>query len=477
MSTRLRSALSRPELLVLTGLAVITRFWDLFDPRVVVWDEVHFETFAGAYFTGSYYVDVHPPLGKLLLAGAARLLGVPGALLAAHGPAPMLRILPALAGALIIPVVYTTLRELGTGRRVATLGAVLLLLDNALLVESRFILIDSMLILFGLAAIAFYVAARNRLGVRRWACLIVSATFAGMAGSVKWTGLSALGLVLLAWSVDSWKRRRMLSTILREGLALIVLPLAIYVGSFALHFALLKRTGPGDRWMTPQFQATLVGNPVYRPEARASFVPAFLHLNRVMRDINIGWATDSNPGASPWYTWPIAKHSIGFWATATESADSQRWIVLFGNPVVWWGALLGMAIAAGVAVWRRAEMQPLGAALAFLAVGYAMNLIPFAFIRRPMYLYHYFNALIFCVMIAAIGIGAVAGWLNDADVPPWKFPRRASRALYAGFIGLAAATFLYFAPMSYGRPLTASGVLHRRWLLERHFAQRGQPSR
>src|ERR1022692_4082525 len=106
MRADLRSTFTRPELVVLTALALITRCWGLFDPRAVVWDEIHFERFAGAYFTGAYYGAVPPPLGKLLLAGAARLLGISGAALAAHAPAPELRVLPALAGALIIPVVY-----------------------------------------------------------------------------------------------------------------------------------------------------------------------------------------------------------------------------------------------------------------------------------------------------------------------------------------------------------------------------------
>ena len=142
------NALSRswrhPELSILTALALLTRCWGLFHPRAVVWDEVHFERFAGSYFSGRYYVDVHPPAAKLLLAGAARLLGVSGAALAANEPTPSLRLLPAIAGVLIIPVVYLILCELTASRRVATLGAALLLMDNALLVESRLILTDSM---------------------------------------------------------------------------------------------------------------------------------------------------------------------------------------------------------------------------------------------------------------------------------------------------------------------------------------------
>ncbi len=473
MRADLRSTLTRPEFLLITALAFVTRFWGLLDPRAVVWDEIHFQRFAGAYFTGAYYVDVHPPLGKLLLAGAARLLGVSGAALAALAPAPELRVLPALAGALVIPVVYLLLRELGTGRRVATLAAALLLADNALLVESRFILVDSMLILFGMTAVLLYLMARNGSGASRWMLLTAAAATGGAAASTKWTGLSALGLILLAWSAEALMQRRDWRALLREAAVLAFVPAAIYVASFAVHFALLNRTGPGDLWMSARFQASLAGNPLHAAGGRESFVRSMVDLNRTMTNINIGWASDTNAAASPWFTWPIAKHSVAFWSLIEPGAGTQRWIVMFANPIVWWGTLLGIVVIVAAAIARRAQLARHRTLLLFLAAGYALNFIPFAFIRRPMFLYHYFFALIFSVMLAAAGIGALAGWTDTDGEDGWRFSSRRSCAIYTAVIGLAAMSFLYFAPMSYGRPLSAASVLHRRWLLERHRGQLG----
>jgi dolichyl-phosphate-mannose-protein mannosyltransferase len=479
MQPPLRSAIKHPELALLTALALLTRLWGLFSPRVVVWDEVHFQRYAGAYFSGRYYVDVHPPLGKLLFAGAAKLLGISGAALAANEPTPSLRLLPALAGALIIPVAWLLLREIGASRRVATMAAALLLLDNALLAESRFIFMDGMLIFFTIAAVALYAAARRRSGAAHWRWLVAAAVAAGAAMSTKWTGLSALGLILLAWAVEAFMRRRQRWPWMREALVLVLVPVAIYMGSFAVHFALLRHSGPGDDWMSPEFQATLQGNPSYEKSATAPFLKAFADLNHTMGAINARWATATHEGASRWYTWPIAKHSIGFWSPTETGQNPERWIVLFANPIVWWGALVGMGamiLAATLRSSRKAgqasaaaRLTPYRTPLLFLAAGYLLNFIPFAFIRRPMFLYHYLVAMIFSVMLAALGVGALAGWTDDDEDRFWRFPSRRSAILYIGVVALAAGLGLYLAPMSYGWPLSPSAVVHRRWVLERHI--------
>ena len=55
--------------------AFLTRFWRLWAPNQVVFDELHFGSFASRYFTGEYFFDIHPPLGKMLIALAAWIGG------------------------------------------------------------------------------------------------------------------------------------------------------------------------------------------------------------------------------------------------------------------------------------------------------------------------------------------------------------------------------------------------------------------
>ncbi len=124
---------------------------------------MYFRETALRYLEGSYFFDLHPPLGKLLLAGWAKLLGV-SATAQSTDPVVALRVLPALAGTALVAVCYLLIRELTGSRRVATFGAALVVLDNAILVESRLILLDSMLLLFGVGALMLYLASRRHTG-------------------------------------------------------------------------------------------------------------------------------------------------------------------------------------------------------------------------------------------------------------------------------------------------------------------------
>jgi dolichyl-phosphate-mannose--protein O-mannosyl transferase len=48
-------------------------------------------------------------------------------------------------------------------------------------------------------------------------------------------------------------------------------------------------------------------------------------------------------------------------------------------------------------------------------------------------------------------------------------PSRRSAMTYWGVAGLTLASFLYFAPLSYGTPISDAAFDQRRWVLERHW--------
>ena len=71
MLHRAAPVITRAELFLvglLTLVALIVRFYHIERPSSVVFDEVHFGGFASKYLSRKFFMDVHPPLAKLLFA-------------------------------------------------------------------------------------------------------------------------------------------------------------------------------------------------------------------------------------------------------------------------------------------------------------------------------------------------------------------------------------------------------------------------
>ena len=65
-------------LVVLTYFAAATRYRGLEEPDHVCWDETHFGKHASWYIKNEFFFDVHPPLGKMLIAFVGEITGYNG---------------------------------------------------------------------------------------------------------------------------------------------------------------------------------------------------------------------------------------------------------------------------------------------------------------------------------------------------------------------------------------------------------------
>ncbi len=430
--------------LLLLGLA--THFAFFGTPNEVVFDEVHFGKFISWYEEGSYFFDIHPPLGKLIMVGAAEVFHVdPNFAYAEIGNKfpnrqyMVLRFLPSLAGALLPLAVFLFACELGLAPLAALGAGVFVALDNALTTQSRLILLDSFLLLFGFSGLWQYWKYRNTKRARH---VLFAGALAACAMSVKWTGAAFLALPVLVELVDAVRARGWPDHLKEKIAGFVLLPLAIYMSIFAVHFALLPNSGTGDAFMTPGFQKGLVGSSYEHDPAFTvpNFFEKFVQLNAEMYRANQR-LTATHPYGSAWYTWPLMQRPIYYWN------DDLARIYLIGNPLLWWGstvailALLGF-IASGELRRDRIALTLLGAWL--------LNLLPFVGISRVMFLYHYLAAYVFALLTLAYLISRLR-------------PRVARRTFVA--VGLVAlAMFLYFAPLTYGLPLSPRAYENRVWL-------------
>lgn len=450
-----------PYVLLLALAALLHLLW-FGQPRVVVFDEVYFPKFGMAYLSGEYFFDLHPPLGKLIYALAGSLGDVPAGFSFATIDLAFpdarflaLRVPPALAGTLLPLLLAGVAREFGLSPLAAFTVGALAALDNGLLTISRYALIDPFLLLFGFGALYCHLRGRGR----SWRWLLATGLLAGAAVSVKWTGFAFTGLIVLSEAVAGLRapRARLPRELALAGARIAsigALVAAVYVGCFAAHIALLDRDGPDARWLSPGFQATLAGNVHAKDPAlvRPGFPAKFVELHQKMWSGHLG-STTKHAYGSHWYDWPFMMRSVALWG---ETADTQRAGVYFlGNPAVWWTAgycllflLVNYPPRAFNWLLRRAGPRP-AALESALVLAYLANLLPFVLISRVMFAYHYLAAL--CVAIVGIG------YLLDR-CGPYR------RALAALLLALAAAAFVYFAPLSYGLSLPTEQYDARFWV-------------
>lgn len=449
-------------LYILLVLAFLTRFLFLYYPAQVVFDEVHFGKFVSAYFTHQYYFDIHPPLGKLMIASFASLFGFQGDFdfnLIGENYNPyylfILRFLPAFFSALFVVLIYWFSLILGFSKKAAFLAGFFVLFDNAILGQSKFILVDIFLLFFGFASLLFFFLARKMENKKNLIYYLISAVFAGLSFSVKWTGLSFLGLILAFLFLDFLNEIKIKKYLLKLSI-FILIPFLAYVLIFAIHFSQLKQSGPGSAFMSPAFN-----------NQSLSFVGKFLELNKAMYTYNKS-ITASHPDASRWFEWPFTKKPIWFWNKSSEQSKSD--IYLVGNPAVWWLALFSV-ISSLILIFFKKFRKKLSFLVYFLLFGYFLNLLPFVFVSRATFLYHYFSSLVFGIIIFALLCDKFIFCQEKIEEKPYKMKKLeaenklkikkefltfgSSKQFFAfSFLLLIVlSAFLIFSPLTYGFPV------------------------
>uniref|UniRef100_A0A452TPJ9 Dolichyl-phosphate-mannose--protein mannosyltransferase n=1 Tax=Ursus maritimus TaxID=29073 RepID=A0A452TPJ9_URSMA len=244
-----------------------------------LWDETHFGKMGSYYINRTFFFDVHPPLGKMLIGLAGYLSGYDGTFLFQkpgdkyeHHNYMGMRGFCAFLGSLLVPFAYLIVLELSKSLPAALLTAALLTFDTGCLTLSQYILLDPILMFFIMAAMLSmvkYNSCANRPFSAPW-WFWLSLTGINLAGAL---GVKFVGLFIIlqvGWNTisDLWHLLGDLSlSVVTVGkhltariLCLIVLPLTLYTATYAVHFRVLNKSGPGDGFFSSAFQARLSGN-------------------------------------------------------------------------------------------------------------------------------------------------------------------------------------------------------------------------
>ncbi len=428
-------------ILLIFFLSAYLRFFSFGYPAEVVFDETYYGRFAAGYLTKGNVFSGHPPLGALLIAigGWAGDLKDPNNFktIGDHLIPPTylyLRFVVGLAGALIPVVAYLLIRLLGVGKSVGLGVALVLIYENSLVVASRFAMPDSLLLLFGLTSLALYFFARKK---KLMSLKILAAVVAGAAVSIKWTGLS-YGLLIATFELMSILREKYQHVFLevkkvffRVVLGVLMPIICTYLLVYVVHFSVL---------------GTLKVNnfPTLVTKAHRDMIYANTHMA-------------SHPAQSKWYEWPIMSKPISYWIGMNSPAGYRQEIFYTGNLFVYILSALAVLAATVFILLRLYQMlfkkrvpERNEGVLALLLLMFSVNFLPFIFITRPMFLYHYMSALVFAVMILFCWAGLI-------------FKDKSVRVIVAAVVVIAMVNFVLTSPFTYGYSYKKPSAVFKLW--------------
>ena len=371
-------------------------------------DEIYHPRTAWEHIRGIEPYEIsHPPLGKLIMGVGIRLFGM-----TPFG----WRFMGTLFGVGMLPLLYVFLKNLFGRTSIATCGTILLTADFMHLTQTRLATIDTYAFFFILLMYWFmyrYLTLPAGTPFRKCALpLFLSGLFWGIGAASKWTVIyGCTGLVVLYfiglyqkvrdWPAEQPGRVKWVFQILGFSvLVFAVIPAAIYTLSY-LPYAMAE----GDTSLT-------------------GLIGAMWENQKYMLSYHSG-VTDSHPYSSRWYQWLFDIRPILYYMDNDVAGYTTRFAA-FVNPVVCWGGLLAVASCAVQAVRRRC------ARALFIFIGYLAQLVPWFFIGRITFAYHYFPSVLFLVLALCYVFHTLA---EREEMVNWK---PAMFAVTGGAVGLYA---------------------------------------
>lgn len=335
-------------------------------------DEIYHARTAYEHLRGVYPYEVsHPPLGKVILSLGIRLFGM-----TPFG----WRCMGALFGVAMLPLMWDLLRRMFRDDRVALCGTALLACDFMHLTQTRIATIDSFATLFILLMYLFLYRYFTEGRLRHLAACGV--TF-GIGAATKWTCLYAGAGLGVLWALhwvfqgvqahrDGDGRRYVRRLLGNIGFCLVffvLVPGMIYYASYYPYGAARGLHGAG-MYFTREYAAIVLEN------------------QRFMFTYHAGLVA-THPYSSRWWQWLLDLRPILYYLSYGDGTVST--IGAFVNPLLCWGGLLALPVLAYRAV--RHDRTAL-----FLLVGYLAQVLPWVFISRLTFEYHYFAATLFLVL-------------------------------------------------------------------------------
>lgn len=264
-----------------------------------------------------------------------------------------LRCLPALLSSITVSIIYLIMWESGFGVPACVVAAGLVLLDTAQIAQTRLIYLDAILCFSIVCSLLFYIkfskTTERPFSKQWWVWLLSTGIALSCVISTKYVGLFTyltIGTYVIVELRELWRAggvHELSKHVAARGLALIFIPLVLYMSWFYIHFAILTRPGEGDIFMSDEFLYDLYSK---ANNKTMHFPRKWLELQLTMLFEANALPIGDHPYESRPYQWPFSAGGVAFWC----SDPVKQQIYFVGNLPGWWMATGSLAIFAGVMI-------------------------------------------------------------------------------------------------------------------------------
>lgn len=318
-------------------------------------DEIYFARTAYEYSKNlPIYEWTHPPLGKLIQA-------IPIFFTKKMTPFNY-RLMGNISGIVMLLAMYLFGKVLFKKRKYAILASILMALDTFHFTQTRMGTVDSHLVLFIILSLYFMYKFTEKSKTKD---LFLSGFFFSLSISVKWTGFyGGLALAIIYFHHILKNKQFNFKSITQGTAFFVLLPLVIYSSLYLLF---------------PNNNLNYTNNP-----------KAILKQQKEMYDYHSN--LDSNHYfSSSWYTWPVVYKPIWYHNQVIDN-NNRETITAIGNIVIWW-----FGIISTIYLLLKFIIKKDKSSLYLLIMIFSLWL-PYIFIGRVMFLYHYFPVLPFIIL-------------------------------------------------------------------------------
>lgn len=177
-------------------------------------------------------------------------------------------------------------------------------------------------------------------------------------------------------------------------------------------------------------------------DTEAGLFTRMLENQRTMFDYHSS-LNATHPYSSPWYTWPLMERPIWYYS-GIVSDTLREGISAFGNPLVWWFGIPAFAMTLFGAIKKKDPCS------VFLVIGYLSQYVPWMFVTRITFIYHYFPSVPFVVLMIAHSLLRIKKIFNLSD--------KKYIGMVSAYAFLAFGLFILFYPVLAGEPVEAGFV-------------------